>query len=249
MSGFTSAWYNVPWAVISGGVPQSVKTKVDTGSDHSMIQYRNVKQLGLERFPVLGDPFLLKGFGGGCERIIEFVWLEVECPLIELGRVTIPMYVTQSKEIDGLLIGTPMIDEYELDRKILAAKDRHHGGLPPGWSTESSSSNSNTVHTLYDDRNNAIRKRDEEIRSQGAGERIEAISSIMRAKQASRVSPVGWTATSSSTASHSSSRVTTWKSTNASADSSTFSAGEDAASTVATSVSSASAFRDTVVEK
>ena len=148
--GSTSAWYNVPWTVIhSKGASQGVETKVDTASDYSLIQNRIVKQLGLKPRPLL-QAEEVTGFGGGGERLVEFVLLEVECPLIQLARTSIFVHVVHAKEIQGLLIGTRMIDRYDLNRKILDARDRH-GRFPPGMKYESGTSR-NVICPLFDNR-------------------------------------------------------------------------------------------------
>jgi len=49
----TSTWFNVPWTVMdNSGRPQSIKTKVDTASEHSFVRYHDAKRLGLEIKPL-----------------------------------------------------------------------------------------------------------------------------------------------------------------------------------------------------
>jgi hypothetical protein len=174
---------------------------VDTGSDQSLIQYRDAKRLGLERFTPL-KAVDLTGFGGGGERIIEFVNLEVECPLIGLGRVEEPVYVVRAKEIDGLLIGTPMIDTYKLDDKIVNAKKRR-GSFPPGMdATKFASSNNGIIHPIFDGRKKATKNKDREVHSRKASETRETVNTILRCKKAMATSDavlkVSTTATPSS---------------------------------------------------
>ncbi|OIW32995.1 hypothetical protein CONLIGDRAFT_666394 [Coniochaeta ligniaria NRRL 30616] len=149
----TAVWYNLDWTVVSHNEPLGIKTKVDTASDYSLIQYSEAERRGLTIHPLpeWDSECELEGFGGGREHITEFVEIELECPTIGLQRVKVNVLVVRSKQIVGLLIGTDMIDKHGIDEKISVAR-RQYGCFPPGTSPNFMASQGNVIAPIFDAR-------------------------------------------------------------------------------------------------
>ncbi|KAH8902562.1 hypothetical protein BR93DRAFT_932155 [Coniochaeta sp. PMI_546] len=126
----TAAWYNLDWNIFSKDGPQSIKTIVASSSDHSLIQYREVKRLGLVMHPLLEGEYELDGSYGGRERVTKFVEVGLECPVIGLERVEVGVLVVRCKQVVGLLVGLRMIDEYNIAEKISATYNERARTLP-----------------------------------------------------------------------------------------------------------------------
>lgn len=149
-----SAWFNVPWAAKGKNGVRSITALVDSGSGHSMIRCHAVKILGLPVRPLL-EPKPLGGFGGGSACAREFVFVELECPLIGQERVRVPIYVVHAREIRGLLIGTKFITKYHIFKKIEEVKERH-GLLPPGVTIQPVTTQVSIVAPIFDHRPKGI---------------------------------------------------------------------------------------------
>ncbi|KAK0657415.1 hypothetical protein B0T16DRAFT_401660 [Cercophora newfieldiana] len=106
--------------------------------------------------------------------------LRLNGPAIGLGRVEIAVFVVRSREIDGLVIGTPMIEKYQLDRKIPNVKHHRYGtGLPSSVGSEFTVSTNNVIPPFFDMWKKAMGGLDGESYAGGASQRTEPMSPMM----------------------------------------------------------------------
>lgn len=187
----TSAYFNIDW-IIRGvdGSPRSIKTRIDTQSRFSLIQYQLVKALGLRirpilpgRHPASDTEIELTGFGGGNERVVEWTEIDIECRAIGQGRVKGAVYIVHARQVDGLLLGTKFIDEHRLIRKIVDAEDRENNSPHDARVEPVTIPSVNTIMVILDGRPKATKKRETQTDDREMEEtRGAVIDSILRLK-------------------------------------------------------------------
>ena len=122
-----TAWYRgVNWTVYGVTGPVNVETLVDTGCKRCLIQYDLAKALGLDKYPVTNGGYDFYGFGDGYEKIVWWTNVDIECPIIELGRVSEQVLLVQDKKMPDILIGSSFISKHDIDLKLAVAR-RHYG--------------------------------------------------------------------------------------------------------------------------